>query len=127
MAEEIQLTVRLLAEKDGVKLADFGANVPLALDLAGDDGQDRTFDVTQAADVQLPIPSEIATIGLIVGENLDDTNYFEFSYGTGGAFAAGVFQKVRAGFPFVFQPTNATIYAKANVADVRIKFSVLPE
>lgn len=127
MAQEISVTARLQATKDSVKLIDAGSAAAVRLDLTGEHAADQTVTVPEAADVQLPIPGEITTIGLLYVKNLDAANFIELSYDTGVNFAANVFAKVRAGFPLLMQPSSATIYAKADTADVRIQRAVLPE
>ena len=127
MANEISITLRLQVSKTSAGTLDCGSSTVLKFDLSGDDIAKQGMNVTQAADVQIPIPSGVATVGLLYVKNLDSTNYIEISTGTGGSFAAGVIAKVRKGFPALFQPPSATLYAKANTADCRIEWAAIDE
>jgi len=103
-----------------------GGAINGTLTMTGDDASSGSQLITQAADVAIAIPAAVGTVGILAIQNLG-ANYIEISTGTAGGFAAAKFAKLRPGAPpLCIQPT-VTLYAKANVADTRVKVSVFEE
>lgn len=128
MANEITLTLQLKCSKNGLGVDSVSpGGVPNSSHtMTGDDSASFSQVVTQAADVAITIPASIGTVGFLLIENKDGTNYIELSNATGGSFAGGKFAKIRAGCRALIQPTG-TIYGKANTADCRVKVTVIEE
>jgi hypothetical protein len=126
MANEITKTVYLKSSKSGggVDSAN-GASPTKNHNQTGSHCWKQTLTVTQAVDVQIPIPSSLGTPRDLLVENLDATNYIEVSYGTGGSFSGARSTKVLPLDRIIIQPISATIYAKANTADCVCQFSAV--
>ena len=114
MANEIYASLNFTARKSGAESTFAGS---FNLTMTGD-------DMLQATQV-IGTSSETINLGDITGapggfiiKNLDATNYVEI----GGDSGLTVFKlKLLAGQFHYFQPSSATIYAKANTADVRVQ------
>lgn len=115
MANEITQVVSLLASKSGASINTVGSSgsATKQYDMTGADMASGTMNVG-TTDEAIPIPADIATCKLLYLKNLDATNYIEFSYGTGGAFAAVI--RIDPGMAVIFRPTSTTCYWQANTA-----------
>lgn len=122
MANEITLQLSLVAAKNGQSVN--SGTQSETITMVGDDMGGIPQNITQAADVQLDIPAAVAVPYYLLLKNLDAANFIELSTGTGGSFAAGVFAKVPFGRRVLELPSTATIYAKADTADVKVQFHV---
>lgn len=116
MANEITATISLLASKGGASINTVGSSGAAAksFDMTGVDMASGTFNVGTSPDEAIPIPGDLATAKYLYIKNLDATNYVEFSYGTGGSFAAVV--RIDPLAAVMFRPTSTTCYLKANTA-----------
>lgn len=114
MANEIYESLSFTARKNG---AEIGISTSNRVTMTGDE----LVNVTQVVGTT----AELVSFGDITGapgevviKNLDATNYIEI----GGDSGLTVFKtKLLPGRFTVFQPSSATLYAKANTADVRIQ------
>lgn len=114
MANEIYESISFTARKNGAEIAISTSN---NVTMTGDD----LVNVTQV----IGTTAELVAFGDITGapgevviKNLDATNYIEL----GGDSGLTVFKtKLLPGRFTVFQPSSATLYAKADTADVRIQ------
>ena len=113
MANEIYASISFTANKNGAKQA---ISSSFNLTMTGD-------DMLQSTQV-IGTSSETINLGDITGapggfciKNLDSTNYVEI----GGDSGLTVFKlKLLPGQFHFFQPSSATIYAKADTAAVRV-------
>jgi hypothetical protein len=114
MANEISQRIALSVTKNGAT-ASFSANTRITM--AGDDYMTGTQNIGTTAEVIAlgditGAPSQIAI------KNLDATNFVEI----GGDSGLTVFKlKIRPGHSQLFEPSAATIYAKADTAACRIQ------
>lgn len=114
MANEVYASVRVTANKSGAKSE---ISTTFRANMTGD-------DMLQATQV-IGTTSELVSFGDITGapqqvviKNLDSTNFVEL----GGDSGLTVFKlKLLAGQTTLIQPSSATLYAKADTADVRIQ------
>lgn len=123
MADEITLTVAFKTNKNGgVDSTNVGKSNTRQFTQAGNYSAKVALNVTQAADVAVPLPAAISFPAYVVCENLDPTNYIEVSYGTGGGFAGARATRVLPGMaiPII---AHAAIYSKANIADCKATFT----
>lgn len=121
MASEIQAAVSLTATKGGISLADA---LQVSFDMSGEDMGGPVSQVIGTSDEALAFPSDVGTGKLLLIVNLDTTNYVQISYGTGGGFSS--FSKLDPNGGFYFgRPESLTIYAKANTATCRVKWSIV--
>jgi hypothetical protein len=113
MASEISSSASLTVSKNGITLSQAASKV---IDMSGDDMLCNTQAIGTSA--------ELVSFGEITGapsvlfvKNLDSTNYVEL----GGDSGLTVFKlKLPAGHVAMFQPSSATLYAKANTAAVNL-------
>jgi len=114
MANEIYKTATFRANKGGARVEFSGTK---NFDMSGDDMLSGTQVIgTSSETVDLGDISGAPVV--LVIKNLDSTNFVEI----GGDSGLTVFKlKIPAGDFVVIQPSSATIYAKADTADVRIQ------
>ena len=114
MANEIRSSVNFSAIKGGAKVA---ISSSFNLTMAGSEMVQATQSIGTSSET-LNLGDITGIPGAIVIKNLDATNYIEI----GGDTGLTVFKiKLLAGQFVAFQPTSATIYAKANTAAVRVQ------
>lgn len=114
MANEIFASVQFAARKNG---ADISASSSFNLTMTGDDMLNQTQVIGTTAEL-VSFGDITGAPGLVIIKNLDATNYVEI----GGDSGLTVFKlKLLPGQYHQFQPSSATMYAKANTADVRIQ------
>lgn len=111
MANEIAISAALSLTLGGSSV---GSSRQVALTLSGNEGLSN-IDSAGTSDAALPL-SALDTIGYILVENLDSTNFVELSAGTGGSFSSAKFAKIRPGGVALLQPTATTVYIKADTA-----------
>jgi hypothetical protein len=114
MANEISITLRVAASKNGVSV-DSGS-LYTQQDMTGSAMAKLTQDVATAA-AQLNIGPDITTIGALLvkhtgidGAAVATTKYVQLSYSADGS---SPFAYVTTSTPYFGKPTSATIYAKA--------------
>lgn len=133
MAREVQLYAGIAAAKQNSTggyaflntfTSTVATNSPLRnYDMAGSKMGGNTFSAA-TSDAAVTIPAGISTVGVIMIENLDPTNYVELSLATGGSFAASVFETIRPGAIYMGRPPT-TFYAKANTAACTCQISAV--
>jgi len=116
MANELTVTVSIASTKAN---ATFNSGSKTGqLDLTGADYTDKTVSVTSAAGgEQLDFDDVTGTPAFIYIKNLDATNFIEIARETG---FTNKYMQVEAGMPVVFSPDDATIWVRADTADVNI-------
>jgi hypothetical protein len=120
MANEISLNASLSTVKDGETI---GGSCSKSLTQTGDEALKQIGIVALTADAELDL-SVLGDVGQLLVKNLDATNFISVSTGTGGAFAAAVFGKIRAGCCMVIQPTR-TLYYQADTADCQVAYTAI--
>lgn len=128
MANEAIVVASVSASKGGQSVNSVGSTgaASRTFDMTGTDMATVPQAIGFASDEALAIPADVTSPGVLLIANLDSANYVEFSLGTGGAFAASVFEVLKAGMVCIIHPpSGATIYAKANTSAVNITFTVL--
>lgn len=115
MSNEGSAVISLSASKGGASINTVGSSgsATKQFDMSGGDMASGTMNVG-TSDEAIPIPADIGTCRYLFLKNLDATNYIEFSYGTGGSFAAII--RIDPGHSVIFRPTSTTCYAQANTA-----------
>jgi hypothetical protein len=114
MASEIYESISFTARKNGAEISISSSN---NVTMTGDDLVNVTQVIGTAAEL-VGFGDITGAPGEVVIKNLDATNYIEL----GGDSGLTVFKtKLLPGRFTVFQPSSATLYAKANTADVRIQ------
>jgi len=113
MANEITQNITLQVTKNGAT-ASFPASKRVTM--TGDDFTNQTQVIGTSAEL-VDFGDITGAPGNLAIKNLDATNYVEI----GGDSGLTVFKlKINAGESCLITPTSATLYAKANTADVRI-------
>lgn len=128
MAREVQIYAGIAAAKGGAFVNTFvsgvSTNSPLTtFDMAGTKMGGNTFSAT-TSDAAVTIPAGISTVGVIMIQNLDATNYVQLSLATGGSFAASVFETIQPKAFYMGRPPT-TFYAKANTATCLLQISAV--
>lgn len=114
MANEIYANVNVRVAKNGATVDD---NITFNLDMTGDDMLKGTQVIGTTAET-VSFGDITGAPGMVVIKNLDDTNFIEL----GGDSGLTVFKLTLLPGQFcLFDPSSATLYAKADTADVRIQ------
>ena len=114
MANEIKSSINFSASKGGARVA---LSSSFYLTMSGSEMIQSTQSIGTTAET-INLGDITGAPGGFVIKNLDATNYIEI----GGDSGLTVFKiKIPAGQFAAFQPTSATIYAKANTAAVRVQ------
>lgn len=114
MANEIFATLQFTARKNGAEIAITSQH---SVSMTGNDLLSATQVIGTTAEA-VSFGDITGAPGEVVIKNLDATNFIEL----GGDSGLTVFKtKLLPGRFTVFQPTSATLYAKADTADVRIQ------
>lgn len=114
MANEISSTINFKAAKSGAKVA---LNSSFNLTMTGGDMVQSTQSIGTSAET-INLGDITGAPGAIIIKNLDSTNFIEI----GGDSGLTVFKmKLLAGQFAAFQPSSATIYAKADTAAVSVQ------
>lgn len=125
MAREVTIYAGISAAKNGATIASFnssliGGSANIVYDMSGANVGGDPQDISNAADSAVTMPGGVTNIGVLVIKNVDPTNYVELSTGTGGTFAANVFDRIKPGMVSILHPTTNAVNAKANTATVKI-------
>jgi hypothetical protein len=114
MANEVFESIRYTARKNGAEISiSSTANVTMT-----GNGLVNATQVIGTTAETVSFGDIGGAPGEVVIKNLDATNFIEI----GGDSGLTVFKtKLMPGRSTIFQPTSATLYAKANTADVRIQ------
>jgi hypothetical protein len=114
MAREVFASLQYSARKNGAEIRMASSHT---VDMTGDDLASITQVIGTTAET-VNFVDITGAPGEVVIKNLDATNYVEL----GGDSGLTVFKiKLLPGRFTVFQPSSATLYAKANTAEVRIQ------
>lgn len=114
MANEIYESISFTARKNGAEISIASSN---QVTMTGDDLVSITQVIGTTAEL-ISFGDITGAPGEVVIKNLDATNYIEI----GGDSGLTVFKtNLLPGRFTVFQPSSATLYAKANTADVRVQ------
>lgn len=120
MANEIYSSLTLRASKNGAKVS---FSESFRADMANNEMIQSTQVIGTTAE-EINIGDIAADMAAVVIKNLDATNYIEI----GGDSGLTVFKiKLMPGQFCIFRPTNLSIYAKANTADVRVQVVAIEE
>ena len=113
MANEISVSASVSASKNGVSLSQSGSKL---ITMAGDDMLVNTQVIGTSAEL-IDFAEIAGAPSVLFVKNTDSTNFVEL----GGDSGLTVFKmKLPAGHVAVFQPSSATLYAKADTAAVRL-------
>ena len=114
MANEISSSINFKAAKSGAKTA---INSSFNLTMTGNEMVQSTQSIGTTAET-LNLGDITGAPGALIIKNLDATNFIEI----GGDSGLTIFKiTVKKGQFAAFQPSSATIYAKADTAAVRIQ------
>lgn len=114
MANEVYTSLTTRAKKNGATV-EFTGNYNL--DMSGDELLNATQVIGTTSET-LDFGDITGAPGQVVVKNLDSTNFVEI----GGDSGLTVFKlTLRAGEFALFSPGAATVYAKADTADVRVQ------
>lgn len=114
MANEVYASLNYTARKNGAEIAISSSH---QVDMTGDDLISTTQVIGTSAET-VGFGDITGAPGEVIIKNLDSTNFVEL----GGDSGLTVFKtKLLPGRFTVFQPSSATLYAKADTADVRIQ------
>ena len=114
MANEIYTSISYKARKNG---ADISISSAHNVTMTGDDMINTTQVIGTTAEL-VGFGEITGAPGEVVIKNLDATNFIEL----GGDSGLTVFKtKLLPGRSTIFQPSSATLYAKADTASVRIQ------
>lgn len=114
MANEITQTVQLTATKNSATVS---LSTTKRITMSGDDMVQSTQVIGTTAET-LSLGDISGAPSQLLIKNLDATNFVEI----GGDSGLTVFKiKILSGETVLIRPTSATIYAKADTADVRVQ------
>jgi hypothetical protein len=114
MANEITQTTTLLASKGGAAVS---MTASTRIDMTGNGMVQATQSIGTTAEL-VDFADLAGAPASVAIKNLDPTNFIEI----GGDSGLTVFKlKLRAGQSALFQPSSATLYAKADTAAVRVQ------
>lgn len=112
MAKEINIQLYVKAAKNAVV---FDQNLPLTLDMTGDEMFSNSQIIGTATETILS--ADVVSIGYVAMKNLDATNYVEISIDNA---SAQKFMRLRPGHVALFPAAQLPIYAKAHTAPCRL-------
>lgn len=114
MADEIYESIQFTARKNGAEISMSSSN---SVTMAGDDFVNLTQVIGTTAEL-VSFGDITGAPGEVLIKNLDATNFIEL----GGDSGLTVFKtKLLPGRFTIFQPSSATLYAKADTAAVRVQ------
>ena len=113
MANEINCSVTLSANKSGVSVSSSGSK---SADMSGDQAITNVQVIGTSAEAI--VLGDVSTIGYVLFKNLDATNYVEIALDSG--VSTQVFAKLLAGDMTLIKAKTATMYALANTANVNL-------
>ena len=118
MADEIQMTARLYASKNGAYLP--SVTYTKSATMVGTDMGSQTQSIGTASSETLDVPVDVSTPYKVLISNLDRTNYVELSFTSGFVAGAGT-MRLPAGETMLIPYINVNLYLIANTAAVTIQ------
>lgn len=118
MADEIQLTARLYASKNGAYLP--SVTYTKSATMVGTDMGSQTQSIGTASSETLDVPVDVSTPYKVLISNLDSTNYVELSFTSGFVAGAGT-MRLPAGETMLIPYINVSLYLIANTSAVTIQ------
>ena len=115
MANEVGVTITLTATKGKASIRTGG--ISQNFDMAGEDMMLETQNVSSSAWGALSFGGITGVPSCVFIQNIDAANYIELAEDNAGAHKIA---KITFGKFNLITPSSATIYAKANTADVKI-------
>lgn len=120
MANEIKVTMGLSATKGELRLPDDRRTYSVTM--AGEHSFQNVQDIGTAYEA-IALGADLGTPGIGKFRNLDPTNYVELAIDVAGT--KGAFAKLLPGDPPACFPIGGTLYAKANVASIKLEVKIL--
>jgi hypothetical protein len=108
MANEVNWSVSLSANKNGAGISGSGSN---SITMSGDTMIENVQTVGTSA--ELIVLEDVDSPSQILLKNLDATNYVEIALDSG---MTNKFAKLLPGEALLIRPSSATLYARANTA-----------
>ena len=118
MADEIQMTARLYASKNGAYLP--SVTYTKSATMVGTDMGSQTQSIGTASSETLDVPVDVSTPYKLLISNLDNTNYVELSFSSGFIAGAGT-MRLPAGETMLIAYINTNLYLIANTSAVTIQ------
>jgi hypothetical protein len=118
MADEIQMTARLYASKNGAYLP--SVTYTKSATMVGVDMGSQTQLIGTSSSETLDVPVDVSTPYKLLISNLDTTNYVELSFTSGFAAGAGT-MRLPAGETMLIPYINTNLYLIANTSSVTIQ------
>ena len=118
MADEIQMTARLYASKNGAYLP--SVTYTKSATMVGTDMGSQTQLIGTSSSETLDVPVDVSTPYKLLISNLDTTNYVELSFTSGFAAGAGT-MRLPAGETMLIPYINTNLYLIANTSSVTIQ------
>lgn len=118
MADEIQMTARLYAAKNGAYLP--SVTYTKSATMVGTDMGSQTQSIGTSSSETLDVPVDVSTPYKLLISNLDNTNYVELSFTSGFAAGAGT-MRLPAGETMLIPYINTNLYLIANTSAVTIQ------
>ena len=118
MADEIQLTARLYASKNGAYLP--SVTYTKSATMVGTDMGSQTQSIGTVSSETLDVPVDVSTPYKVLISNLDSTNYVELSFTSGFVAGAGT-MRLPAGETMLIPYINVSLYLIANTSAVTIQ------
>jgi len=113
MANEINASISLGVNKNGLVLNGGGSKTA---DMAGDQGLTNVQIIGTSAEAI--VLGDVSTIGYVAFKNLDPTNFVQLALDSG--VSTQIFAKLLAGDVTLIKAATATMYAKADTANVNL-------
>jgi hypothetical protein len=121
MANEITITQTLLLKNTTLTWDPKLGTQNIDQAVPGVSDQTQTIPTSQTA---LNVSTEIATLGVALIKNLDETNYIQIGLVVSATFYPFARIKPTEAYPLRLEP-GVTYYAKAHTASVKLRFAVL--
>lgn len=118
MADEIQMTARLYAAKNGAYLP--SVTYTKSATMVGTDMGSQTQSIGASSSETLDVPVDVSTPYKLLISNLDNTNYVELSFTSGFLAGAGT-MRLPAGETMLIPYINTNLYLIANTSAVTIQ------
>ena len=114
MADEIQMTARLYASKNGAYLP--SVTYTKSATMVGTDMGSQTQAIGTASSETLDVPVDVTSPYKLLISNLDTTNYVEMG------FVSGTYtMRIPAGETLLMPYVSATLYLLANTSSVTVQ------
>lgn len=118
MADEIQMTARLYASKNGAYLP--SVTYTKSATMVGTDMGSQTQSIGTSSSETLDVPVDVSTPYKLLISNLDNTNYVELSFTSGFIAGAGT-MRLPPGETMLIPYINTNLYLIANTSSVTIQ------